>query len=63
MCGIIGYSGSKNAGDTIIKGLHALEYRGYDSAGMSVCEEENIRAEFHNLRMFVKIIKYQVFAG
>ena len=43
MCGIIGYSGSKNAGDTIIKGLHALEYRGYDSAGMSVCEEENIR--------------------
>jgi len=42
MCGIIGYSGNKNAGETIIKGLHALEYRGYDSAGMSVCENDTV---------------------
>lgn len=36
MCGIIGYIGEKNAKDIIMGGLYALEYRGYDSAGMSV---------------------------
>ena len=36
MCGIIGYVGRKNSVDVIIKGLSALEYRGYDSAGLAV---------------------------
>jgi len=36
MCGIMGFSGSKDAKDIIIKGLYALEYRGYDSAGITV---------------------------
>lgn len=36
MCGIIGFTGAGNAADIIIKGLHALEYRGYDSAGLAV---------------------------
>ena len=35
MCGIVGYLGNKNAKDVIIKGLKRLEYRGYDSAGIS----------------------------
>lgn len=35
MCGIIGYSGNKNAVDVLINGLKALEYRGYDSAGIA----------------------------
>ncbi len=36
MCGIIAYSGNDNAEEIIINGLNALEYRGYDSAGMTV---------------------------
>ena len=35
MCGIVGYLGNKSAKDVIIKGLKRLEYRGYDSAGIS----------------------------
>ena len=35
MCGIIGYVGSRPAQDILIEGLHRLEYRGYDSAGIA----------------------------
>ena len=36
MCGIVGYIGNKNATEILINGLNKLEYRGYDSAGISV---------------------------
>ncbi len=36
MCGVVGYVGKKNATPFLLKGLYALEYRGYDSAGMYV---------------------------
>ena len=36
MCGIVGYIGSKNATPFLLEGLRALEYRGYDSAGLFV---------------------------
>lgn len=36
MCGIIGYVGCKQAAPILIKGLHQLEYRGYDSAGIAL---------------------------
>jgi glucosamine--fructose-6-phosphate aminotransferase (isomerizing) len=36
MCGIVGYIGNRNATDVIISGLHRLEYRGYDSAGIAL---------------------------
>lgn len=36
MCGIIGYVGKKDAASALIEGLYKLEYRGYDSAGLSV---------------------------
>ena len=36
MCGIVGYVGYRQAPDVLIEGLHRLEYRGYDSAGIAV---------------------------
>ena len=35
MCGIVGYVGSGDALDVVVTGLHRLEYRGYDSAGVA----------------------------
>lgn len=38
MCGIVGYTGSKQAAPVILDGLTKLEYRGYDSAGIAVSD-------------------------
>ena len=43
MCGIIGYVGRENAKDIIISGLHALEYRGYDSSGIAYNTHNKIK--------------------
>jgi glucosamine--fructose-6-phosphate aminotransferase (isomerizing) len=40
MCGIVGYVGAKGAGPILLKGLRRLEYRGYDSAGLTVISPE-----------------------
>lgn len=40
MCGIVGYSGNKKAADVVMNGLNYLEYRGYDSAGISVLKPQ-----------------------
>ena len=42
MCGIVGYIGNTKASDIILHGLKRLEYRGYDSAGISTIENNNI---------------------
>ena len=41
MCGIVGYIGTKDAYSVLIKGLYRLEYRGYDSAGVALINDEN----------------------
>lgn len=43
MCGIVGYTGDKKAVDILLQALSGLEYRGYDSAGISVEEADGIR--------------------
>lgn len=45
MCGIVGYCGRLNAQDVIINGLEKLEYRGYDSAGISILENNSLRTK------------------
>jgi len=40
MCGIVGYIGNRTAYSVIMKGLQRLEYRGYDSAGVVLLDEE-----------------------
>ncbi|RLT10575.1 MAG: glutamine--fructose-6-phosphate transaminase (isomerizing) [Planctomycetota bacterium] len=42
MCGIVGYVGCRAVPDLLVEGLHRLEYRGYDSAGIAVLREGKI---------------------
>jgi glutamine---fructose-6-phosphate transaminase (isomerizing) len=41
MCGIVGYIGQKPGSDIVLQGLEALEYRGYDSAGIALVKGNN----------------------
>ena len=42
MCGIVGYNGLADAKEILLKGLEKLEYRGYDSAGIALRDDEGI---------------------
>jgi glutamine---fructose-6-phosphate transaminase (isomerizing) len=42
MCGIVGYVGARPCSDILVAGLEKLEYRGYDSAGVSVIEDGEV---------------------
>ncbi|MBM7624034.1 glutamine--fructose-6-phosphate transaminase (isomerizing) [Sporohalobacter salinus] len=42
MCGIVGYIGDKKASSILIDGLNKLEYRGYDSAGIALCHQDQV---------------------
>jgi glucosamine--fructose-6-phosphate aminotransferase (isomerizing) len=59
MCGIVGYVGARPCRDLLVAGLEKLEYRGYDSAGVSVIEDgrvDSVRAvgNLANLRAAMK---------
>lgn len=41
MCGIVGYIGNSQCFQVLVKGLHRLEYRGYDSAGVAILNQSN----------------------
>ena len=43
MCGIIGYIGPRDAAPILMQGLHRLEYRGYDSAGLAVARAGKLK--------------------
>jgi glucosamine--fructose-6-phosphate aminotransferase (isomerizing) len=68
MCGIVGYIGFRNAKDVLIQGLESLEYRGYDSAGIAILDEDNIIIEkaegkLQNLKNKLNNIKLEGTSG
>jgi glucosamine--fructose-6-phosphate aminotransferase (isomerizing) len=66
MCGIVGYIGPQDPVEIIVEGLRRLEYRGYDSAGIAVVDEDgdlSIRRAPGKLRDLEKVIAAQPLSG
>jgi len=64
MCGIVGYVGKQNVAKILLEGLSTLEYRGYDSAGISICENNKISSikavgKLDELKKLVSISDYE----
>ncbi len=65
MCGIVGYVGYRNAPHFLLEGLHRLEYRGYDSAGIAVHHGGSVavRKRAGRVKELVRLIDEQPVAG
>jgi glucosamine--fructose-6-phosphate aminotransferase (isomerizing) len=66
MCGIVGYVGNCDAATIILDGLHRLEYRGYDSAGLAVIEQDgkiSVRRSVGKLSNLACILQEQPLHG
>lgn len=65
MCGIVGYCGNLNARDVILSGLEKLEYRGYDSSGISIFKDGKIttRKRVGRLNNLSEILKENPIEG
>ena len=61
MCGILGYSGKRQASGILLAGLARLEYRGYDSAGIAVLEGGKIKVAKNKGRL--KVLEDRINAG
>ena len=65
MCGIVGYVGPKQAYDYLIQGLFRLEYRGYDSAGVALQDNDQIavRKKTGRVGQLAELVKQQPVVG
>ena len=60
MCGIVGHLGPQNSVELVLEGLKRLEYRGYDSAGVSFIDEHD---ELHNYKKSGKLENLKAHLG
>jgi glutamine---fructose-6-phosphate transaminase (isomerizing) len=58
MCGIVGYTGGRQAAGLLVEGLKRLEYRGYDSAGLAVVHEGKL--EVHKAPGKISVLEQQL---
>ena len=61
MCGILGYTGERQASDILLSGLAKLEYRGYDSAGLAVLDGGTIKIAKNKGRL--KVLEERIKSG
>jgi len=63
MCGIVGYLGTEQAAPILLSGLSKLEYRGYDSAGIAVFNEETGKTEIVKSKGRLKLLSEKTDRG